>query len=282
MGLARAEVPSPRTGPAASRRTSPASTPPPAGWSCTARRSRRSATILCPATKSRPRARSPRRSAIRNTPSSSPRGTAPSSSSIPSTATRRPCANTIRCRACASIPKPPPSTAYRTASGCGSRTSADGAAQVAWVTEGMKPGCASAEHGWWFPETEGAEPNLYGVFDSNINNLTSMMVIGETGYGAPTRAFCARSTLAPRRTARSCLPSRSRVGAAGCMTVLRSWLWEVTGMSNNYGLFINYEYCTGCHTCEVACKKALGLPEGSTASCCARTARARTSRARGI
>ena len=33
-------------------------------------------------------------------------------------------------------------------------------------------------------------------------------------------------------------------------------------MSNNYGLFINYEYCTGCHTCEVACKKALGLPEG--------------------
>ena len=28
------------------------------------------------------------------------------------------------------------------------------------------------------------------------------------------------------------------------------------------GLFINYEYCTGCHTCEVACKKALKLPEG--------------------
>ena len=61
--------------------------------------------------------------------------------------------------------------------------------QVAWVTEGMKPGCASAEHGWWFPETEGAEPNLYGVFDSNINNLTSMMVIGETGYGAPYKGL---------------------------------------------------------------------------------------------
>lgn len=29
-----------------------------------------------------------------------------------------------------------------------------------------------------------------------------------------------------------------------------------------YGLFINYEFCTGCHSCEVACKKALGLPEG--------------------
>ena len=31
---------------------------------------------------------------------------------------------------------------------------------------------------------------------------------------------------------------------------------------NNYGLLINYEYCTGCHTCEVACKKALNLPTG--------------------
>ena len=30
----------------------------------------------------------------------------------------------------------------------------------------------------------------------------------------------------------------------------------------NYGLFINYEYCTGCHSCEVACKKYLGLPKG--------------------
>lgn len=29
------------------------------------------------------------------------------------------------------------------------------------------------------------------------------------------------------------------------------------------GILVNYEYCTGCHTCEVACKKELGLPEGS-------------------
>lgn len=35
--------------------------------------------------------------------------------------------------------------------------------------------------------------------------------------------------------------------------------------SNNgktYGILINYEYCTGCHSCEVACKKELNLPEG--------------------
>lgn len=28
------------------------------------------------------------------------------------------------------------------------------------------------------------------------------------------------------------------------------------------GILVNYEYCTGCHSCEVACKKHLDLPEG--------------------
>ncbi len=32
-------------------------------------------------------------------------------------------------------------------------------------------------------------------------------------------------------------------------------------MSRN-GLLINYEYCTGCHSCEVACKMELKLPLG--------------------
>jgi len=27
-------------------------------------------------------------------------------------------------------------------------------------------------------------------------------------------------------------------------------------------ILINYDYCTGCHSCEVACKKILNLPEG--------------------
>ena len=27
-------------------------------------------------------------------------------------------------------------------------------------------------------------------------------------------------------------------------------------------ILINYEYCTGCHSCEVACKKELDLPKG--------------------
>jgi Fe-S-cluster-containing dehydrogenase component len=29
-----------------------------------------------------------------------------------------------------------------------------------------------------------------------------------------------------------------------------------------FALLIDYEYCTGCHSCETACKKELGLPFG--------------------
>ena len=32
------------------------------------------------------------------------------------------------------------------------------------------------------------------------------------------------------------------------------------------GILINYDYCTGCHSCEVACKKASACPKGSSAS----------------
>jgi len=31
---------------------------------------------------------------------------------------------------------------------------------------------------------------------------------------------------------------------------------------SRYGLPIDYDYCTGCHTCEVACKKEKDLPVG--------------------
>ena len=29
-----------------------------------------------------------------------------------------------------------------------------------------------------------------------------------------------------------------------------------------YGLLIDYEYCSGCHACEVACKKEHEMPKG--------------------
>lgn len=32
--------------------------------------------------------------------------------------------------------------------------------------------------------------------------------------------------------------------------------------NTNYGILVDYYYCTGCHACEVACKVELGLPTG--------------------
>ena len=33
-------------------------------------------------------------------------------------------------------------------------------------------------------------------------------------------------------------------------------------MSCEYGLLVDYEFCSGCHSCEVACKRYLELPQG--------------------
>ncbi|MBP2653568.1 MAG: putative oxidoreductase iron-sulfur subunit, associated with bss3 [Firmicutes bacterium] len=32
--------------------------------------------------------------------------------------------------------------------------------------------------------------------------------------------------------------------------------------NNGYGLLIDYEYCTGCHTCEIACAQEYKWPAG--------------------
>ena len=53
------------------------------------------------------------------------------------------------------------------------------------ITPIVKEGVVHAQHAWWFPEQDGEEPNLFGVFDSNINNLTVQGVTGPTLYGAP-------------------------------------------------------------------------------------------------
>jgi anaerobic dimethyl sulfoxide reductase subunit B (iron-sulfur subunit) len=33
-------------------------------------------------------------------------------------------------------------------------------------------------------------------------------------------------------------------------------------MASEYGLLIDYDWCTGCYSCEVACQMELGLPVG--------------------
>ena len=46
-----------------------------------------------------------------------------------------------------------------------------------------------ATHGWWFPEKEPAEPSLYGVWESNINQLLPMGHQGKDGHGRAHQTF---------------------------------------------------------------------------------------------
>ena len=55
--------------------------------------------------------------------------------------------------------------------------------QRADLSDFLNENVVRGEHGWWFPETKGDE--LFRTFDCNINNLTTMGVIGESSYGAP-------------------------------------------------------------------------------------------------
>lgn len=64
--------------------------------------------------------------------------------------------------------------------------------QKAHLFPGIKEGVIHAEHGWWFPESEAAEPNLYGTFDCNPNNLTEAGVTGQGGIGSPIKGMICR------------------------------------------------------------------------------------------
>jgi anaerobic selenocysteine-containing dehydrogenase len=76
----------------------------------------------------------------------------------------------------------------------------------------------AADHGWWFPEQEAAEPHLFGVFDSNINNLTSQMQYGSTGYGAPYK--CTICKIYP------CTEENSKVMPGEQVTRKGGWKYE--------------------------------------------------------
>ncbi|MCK4274494.1 MAG: molybdopterin-dependent oxidoreductase [Dehalococcoidales bacterium] len=51
------------------------------------------------------------------------------------------------------------------------------------ITPTAHPKVITAPHGWWLPETEGKEPNLFSTWEYNINNLTSMGNQGKSGFG---------------------------------------------------------------------------------------------------
>ena len=58
------------------------------------------------------------------------------------------------------------------------------------ITPGLNNRYIMAEHAWWFPEDDPEQ--LFRVFDSNINNLTTQCNIGRSGYGAPYNGLLCR------------------------------------------------------------------------------------------
>lgn len=56
----------------------------------------------------------------------------------------------------------------------------------------MNPNYVHAEHGWWFPERNPEFPELFGAFDSNINNLTHSYETGFGGIGNPYKSICCK------------------------------------------------------------------------------------------
>lgn len=58
--------------------------------------------------------------------------------------------------------------------------------QRARVTYEAPKGVIAAQHGWWFPEQDGAEPTLYGFRQSNINKLLANKP-GKTGFGCDAK-----------------------------------------------------------------------------------------------
>lgn len=66
------------------------------------------------------------------------------------------------------------------------------AKQRARVVPIIRRDTVSAAHGWWFPEEDGNEPNLYGVWKSNVNQLIPHKEIGKLGFGAPFKGVCCK------------------------------------------------------------------------------------------
>jgi anaerobic selenocysteine-containing dehydrogenase len=64
--------------------------------------------------------------------------------------------------------------------------------QRAKLTEKIDPRVVCAQHSWWFPERSGAEPELYGVWESNVNLLLPSGWAGKSGLGYPFKAQICR------------------------------------------------------------------------------------------
>jgi anaerobic selenocysteine-containing dehydrogenase len=57
------------------------------------------------------------------------------------------------------------------------------------LTPIIKEDTVNAEHGWWFPEKNGEEPELFGVWESNVNLLCPSGDNSVMGFGAPLKCL---------------------------------------------------------------------------------------------
>lgn len=58
------------------------------------------------------------------------------------------------------------------------------AIQKATVNETVHPKVVHATHGWWYPEEDPTEPNLFGNWKSNINTLLPNRCVSKLGFGS--------------------------------------------------------------------------------------------------
>ena len=57
------------------------------------------------------------------------------------------------------------------------------------LTPIIHPKTIMVPHGWWFPEREGSDPSLFGVWEVNVNQLIPMGYNGAAGYGSPIKTM---------------------------------------------------------------------------------------------
>lgn len=60
----------------------------------------------------------------------------------------------------------------------------------AHVRANIKEDVVVASHGWWFPEQEASEPNLYGNWKANINKLLPNRLCSPLGFGSIHDNMC--------------------------------------------------------------------------------------------
>jgi anaerobic selenocysteine-containing dehydrogenase len=64
--------------------------------------------------------------------------------------------------------------------------------QKARLFSGIDPRVVHSQHGWWFPEKAGPEPDLFGAWESNINLLLPSGWTGKSGFGYPFKTQMCR------------------------------------------------------------------------------------------